>query len=243
MSGIIIITAIFILFLILTPTGNTVLGALKNLLIADAMASPAAARAVFLKAIEDANKKAQDVGKVYQDLTGRLVEIDWSIKKESKNIEEAERKCAQLIKQGANDNDIAIFVHKREAAIIARDHFDEMRAMIIPQIEQARDMHSLLQEELNKLKMRKELKLAEMEMNIALDDTLKKLNKVDDSITTQLLEQFDDNLKSVNRSAKGGMHIHENKIETKERKLEKRIASRSSIEFIDSLKAQYSNSS
>ena len=241
MTGIIFIVAMIVLLLVVTPTGNTILGALKNLLIADAMTSPAAARAVFLKAIEDASKRTHDVGKVYQDLTGRLMEIDWSIKKETKNIEDAERKCSELIRNGAKDNDIAIFVQKREDAMMARDHFDEMRAKLVPQIEQAREMHSLMQEELKKLRMQKELKIAELEMNKALDDTLKKLNKVDNSTTTQLLEQFDENLKSLNRSAKGGMYIHENKIEAKERELEKRMASRANIEFINSLRAQYAD--
>jgi len=235
----IIIGVVIVLLLILTPMGRTIIRSIKNLFIADAMKNPKAAKAVFLTAIEDAQKKAADVGRVYADLTGRLKETKSEVAKAERDIEDATKRCEQLVKSGASDEDIELFAQKRRMAIQAKNKFQELQSRLEPQVEQAKAAYTLLQDEVRKLKAQKDLKIAEMEMNKALDDTYKKLNAVDTSATSRLLSQFDDNLASAKRSADGGRAMYEERTDVRESMLEKKMSEKDNDDFIASLKAQH----
>jgi hypothetical protein len=235
----IIIGVVVFLLLVLTPMGRTIARSAKNLFLADAMSNPKAAKAVFLTAIEDAQKKRSQVADLHQKLAGRLVEVDRNKKAADKELADTIAKMERLVAAGGSDEDLSLLNEKRISLMQRQESFNNILMDLKPRVEEAAEAQRLLDSEVRKLKEQKDLKLAEMETAKALADTYKQLDGIDVSATGKLLEQFNDNLASVRRAADGGKAMHDNKLETREAHMNKRLATLEGDEFIRQLKDKH----
>ncbi|MCL2398558.1 MAG: hypothetical protein FWC91_02290 [Defluviitaleaceae bacterium] len=243
MNGIfIIIGVVIVLLLILTPMGRTIARSAKNLFLADAMSNPKAAKAVFLTAIEDAQKKKAQVADLHHKLSGRLIEADRNMKDVNKELENTVSKMERVVASGGSDEDLSLLNDKRLSLLQRQESINNILIELKPRVEEAAEAQRLLDAEVRKLKEQKDLKIAEMETAKAIADTYKQLDGIDVSATGKLLEKFNDNLATVKRSADGGRAVHENKLETREAHMNKRLAALEGDEFIRQLKAKHDNS-
>ena len=244
MTGIFIVIGVVIfLLLVLTPMGRTIGRSIKNLFIADAMKSPKAAKAVFLTAIEDANKKLSQVRDAHVELSGRLEQTRKEKESTTKETEDTVNKMERLVQSGGSDEDLALLNEKRMSLTNRINSLTNIIEELEPRVEQVKEAQGILESEVRKLKEQKELKIAEMETAKIMDDTYKKLSGIDTTATGKLLEQFNDNLASAQRRADGGKIAHDNKLETREANMNKRLSSIEGDDFINQLKAKHSNNS
>jgi len=242
MAGIFIVIGVALFLLIaLTPMGRTIVRSAKNLFLADAMTNPKAAKAVFLTAIEDAQKKRAQVADLHQKLAGRLVEASTNKYAVDKELKDTIAKMEKLVMAEGSDEDLELLNEKRISLMQRQESFNNILVELKPRVEEAASAQRLLDSEVRKLKEQKDLKLAEMETAKVLSETYKQLDGIDVSATGKLLEKFNDNLASVKRSADGGRAMYENKLDTREAKLDKRLAKLEGDDFIKQLKAKHGN--
>jgi hypothetical protein len=205
------------------------------------MSNPKAAKAVFLTAIEDAQKKRAQVADLHQKLAGRLVEADRNKNAVDKELADTISKMERLVASGGSDEDLSLLNEKRVSLMQRQESFNNILMELKPRVEEAAEAQRLLDTEVRKLKEQKELKLAEMETAKALAETYKQLDGIDVSATGKLLEKFNDNLAATKRSAEGGRLLHENKLETREANLNKKLTALESDDFIRQLKAKHTS--
>lgn len=227
------------LALTFTPLGRTIGSSVKNLLIADTMKNPKAAEAVYLTAIDEAQKLYGEAADTYNELSGMLVEANAEYTHAQKQLEETERKCEKLVKSN-DDEGLKLMASKRSSIIARRDAFYNRLVELKPLVEEAKEIHELRAEDIQKLKESKDLKVSEIRLTGNMNQLYSKMDKLrNTSATDKLLGQIDSNIIDQKRKAAGAKMVHENKIETKERKLDKRLLDSDTDSYIAELKSKY----
>lgn len=224
-----------------TPMGQAIGKSVKNLIIADTMKNPKAAEGAYLTAIDEAKKLYGQAADVYNEFSGMLVEANAEYTKAETELAKTEEKCERL----ARNNDVEglqLLASKRHSLIQRRDAFYNRMVELKPLVEEAQEIHALRQEDIVKLQDDKDLKVTELRLTSNMNQLYNKMDKLrNTSATDKLLGQIDTNITDQKRKAVGAKMVHENKLETKERKLDQRLLAGETDDYIKSLMDKYNN--
>jgi len=240
MPGLFIVMGVAgVLGVTLTPLGRTIGNSMKNLLIADAMKNPRAAEAVYLTAIEETKKQYGQAADTYNQLSGMLIEANVGYTKVEEELAKTEEKCEKLARKNDLEG-LQLLSAKRNSLLQRKDAYYKRMLELKPLVEEAKELHAIRQEEIIKLQEQKDLKVAELEITSHMNQMYAKLDKLrTTSATDKLLSHIDDNIQNQKRKAVGAKFVHENKLETKERKLEQRLTVADNDEYIKLLIDKY----
>lgn len=227
------------LALTFTPLGRTIGSSVKNLLIADTLKNPKAAEAVYLTAIDEAQKLYGEAADTYNELSGLMIEANAEYTHAQKQLEEVEKKCEKLVKSDDNEG-LQLMASKRAFIIARRDAFYNRMIELKLLVEEAKEIHELRAEDIQKLKESKDLKVGEIRLTENMNQLYNKMDKLrNTSATDRLLGQIDSNITEQKRKAVGAKAGYDNKIETKEYKLDKRLLNSETDDYISELKSKY----
>jgi len=242
MQGIIIIVVVaVILLLVATPLGRALLSMLKSMFIADVMSNPKAAEAAFRAAIEEARKEYSNAADVVAELSGLAAEEKAGYDKAIKEIEQLEANLERLASaETPNMEDINLLAQRRALAIQRRDTHLSRLNELRPTVEEAKELMQLSEKRIQELKHQKDLKITEMRMNSQMADMYKKLDKARASKgTDKLLEAVEDNVKTSKRQAAGLKEKHDTSLDTREKRLDDKLANMTNDSYVAELLAKH----
>ena len=238
-----IVLGLVVLFLIVFPefrrSLKTLIGGFLGLFIEDWAKTPEGAAATFQQAIEEQQNIYNKASDTFQDLSGALRLRRDELETEKRSLVVIEKDCERF----AREKDIphlSIKADERESCVDNIRTLGQAIEKLEPLVAEAKEVMSVAEIELKKLKKSKKSVVMEMQLNNSINESYSKVDKLKKTNTTsKLLEQVQDGLNDSKQKAAGAKQVYENSAETKSRRANQAARKLENDDYVNSLLKKY----
>ena len=228
-----------VVILILFPESRVLFRAFGKLFFKDMSATPEGAEALFEEKIDEAQEAYNKASSAYKRATGKLETTKRDLENLKIRLKKAEADCETFVKTGQMGN-AQLKAEEREEIMSDIRRVNELIKAYTKAEAQAKEAHTLCEQNLRKLKREKKEVVENMKVKRELNDVYEDMDELHASTTTdKLLESVREKNRDLNTLVEGSRIVHENKLSTRLQRADEEARKLQSNDYLDSLKAKY----
>lgn len=237
LSHVIIGAVIFfaIVILVMFPEARALFKGFTRLFIKNLAETPEGAEAIYMEKINELQDSYNKADFAFRSTAGKFEESKKEVERLQTQIKQCEQDARNFVKRGKME-EAQFKAQEREELLASYDRTFEMMKQYEAATQKAKEIHSMCEEQLRKMKLEKKETVQAMrdKENIAklydnLDD-LKQTSGVD-----KMLDAVRERDKELTEIVSGAEAVHNNKISTKRAAIEKQAHNYAADEFLQSL--------